>query len=115
MGMSTLYGSASKTDAAEQQQQRANRPHLHHEAKTLGDVLERRGDDVGAHEWSEAHHQQPGDYGDVAHRVREKAPALADPGDQHARDSWADHSRAVEHRGIQRDGVHQIAAAHHVA
>ena len=60
------------------------------------------------------HQHQSGDHGDVADAVDEKAPALAQPGDQDARNRRADHASAVEHGRIQGDGVHQVVLADHV-
>ena len=60
------------------------------------------------------HHQQTNDHGDVAHRVDEEAPALADLCYKDPGNSRADDARPVEHGRVQRDGVHQIFLAHHV-
>ena len=53
-------------------------------------------------------HHQTDDHGDVTQRIAEKAPAFADAGDQQTADAWADRSRAINHRRIQRDRAHQI-------
>ena len=63
---------------------------------------------------TQLHQQQARDHGNVADAVGEKTPALADPRDQHTGDGRADHARAVEHGGVQRDRVHQVFAADHV-
>ena len=59
-------------------------------------------------------HHEADDHGDIAHAVREKAPALADGGHQNARDRRAHDARAVEHRRVERDGVDEIFAPHHL-
>jgi hypothetical protein len=60
------------------------------------------------------HQQQSRDDGHVADRVQEEAPALADAGDQRARDRRSHDAGTVEHRRVEGDGVHQITTAHHV-
>ena len=60
------------------------------------------------------HHCQADDHGDVAYGVGGKAPAFAHLCHQNSGDRRADDARSIEHRGIQRDGVHQVLFADHV-
>ena len=60
------------------------------------------------------HQQQSRNHREIADPVGEEAPALADRIDQHARHGRPDHAGAVEHRGVQGDGVDQILPADHV-
>jgi len=60
------------------------------------------------------HQEEPGNDRDVAHAIRKKAPALAQAGDQNTRDCGADYARAIEHRRIQCDGIHQVFLADHI-
>jgi hypothetical protein len=69
---------------------------------------------AGARSAVNLHQQQSDDHGDVADGIGGKAPAFSDSCHQNSGYGWTDDARAVEHRGIQRDGVHQIFFADHV-
>ena len=60
------------------------------------------------------HHEQPGDDGEIAHAVQKETPAFADDRDEMPGDRRTDDARAVDHRGIERDGVHQVLAPDHL-
>ena len=61
-----------------------------------------------------AHQQQSDNHGDVADGVGCKAPAFADFRDQDSGDGGANDARAIEHRRVESDGVHQVFLADHV-
>ena len=60
------------------------------------------------------HHQQRDDHRQKTERIQEEAPAFTDEYDGKACDGWPDDARAIEDRGIQRDGVGQILLADHM-
>src|SRR5947207_5430379 len=78
----------------------------------LAHPLAGRGGRAVGPEGGEAHRQEPGDDGDVAHPVQQEAQADAGRTDHHARDGRADDPRRVEHGRVQRDRIHQVVPAH---
>ncbi len=102
-----------QADQAQQQKQGANDLGVVDPAKAFDNVFNRR---TFAGTWCavHAHQRQADDHGDVADRIGGKAPAFSNFRHQNSGDGWADDARAIEHRGIQRDGVHQILFADHV-
>ncbi len=53
------------------------------------------------------------DAGEIAHGVYQKTGALSHCGDQYAGNGGADQPRAVDHRGVQGDGVAEYVLVLH--
>ena len=58
--------------------------------------------------------RERGEHGEEAERIDDEADAGAERGDHGARDRGADHARAVEQPGVQRDRVRQRARPDHL-
>ena len=56
------------------------------------------------------HHEQRRDYGQVADSIDEETPSFTDRCDHNTRDSRADQSRAIHHRGVDGDGITEVVA-----
>ena len=105
---------AEQAENAQQQQRRTDRNVAHGEAKTLDETAHRRfacSSDLFS---INTHHQQRDDYRQKTERIQEKAPTLTDEYDRKTCDGWPDNARAIEDRGIKRDGVGQILLADHM-
>ena len=60
------------------------------------------------------HHQKTDDHSNVTDRVGEEAPAFPDTSHQDASNGRTHDPGSIEHRGIQRDCIHQVFFAYHV-
>ena len=102
-----------QADHSDQEDQREDWFGAADEAEAFDDMFVRRSILGGSAQRFEFHHQQADDDGDIADGVGKEAPAFADARHQNSGDGRADDAGAVEHRGIERDGVHQIFAHDH--
>ena len=59
----------------------------------------------------DVHHQKRTDHREVADRVQEKTPALAERRHHESGDRRPDDACAIQHRGVERDRIHDIVAA----
>lgn len=60
------------------------------------------------------HEQEANNDGDVTEGIGGKTPALTDSCHQNSRDGWTNNARAIEHRGIECNGIHKVFFADHV-
>ena len=104
---------AGERDDAQQNQQRFHRCGSRHEREPRHRIAPCRTGHGGPGLRRHLHQQQTGDHRDVAQAIQQKAPALADRRDEETSDRGTDHARAVDHRGIQRDRIHQVVAPDH--
>ena len=56
---------------------------------------------------------QSTDDGDKTERVQQKQRRNAEPGNEHTTQSRPQHTRHIDQRRVERDGVGQVFAAHH--
>ncbi len=87
---------------------------MHYEPEPLDNALQPGGNPPVAFARRDGHEQQAGNHGDIARAVGEEAPAFADGRHGHAGDGRAEDAGAIEHGGIQGDGIDQIFPVHHL-
>ena len=88
-------------------------PGVHGEAKSFQNALQPGNYPARALARRDDHEQQADDHRNVTHAVGEEAPAFADGRHRDAGDGRAQDAGAVEHGGIQRDGIDQVFRDHH--
>ncbi len=105
---------AHEADQAQQQEQGSNGNRAVHELEPFAERFKGRKFSAPARA-VHPHHQQTGDDGDVAHAVGKKAPAFANLRQHQTGHRRTHDPRSIEHGRVERDGVHQIFPAHHIA
>ena len=75
------------------------------EAESLAQFFQRRRAVMCRRRFLNAHHEKARDYGQIAQAVQQETPALADHRHQSSGNCRACHARAVEHRGVQGNGI----------
>ena len=83
------------------------------EAESFQNALQPRNHPPRALARRDGHQQQADDHRNVTHAVGEEAPAFADGRHRDAGDGGPQNAGAVEHGGIQRDGIDQVFRHHH--
>jgi hypothetical protein len=62
----------------------------------------------------DVHEQQRANHGYIADCIQQEAPAFADGCDYDPGHSRTDDPRSVQHRGVERDGVHDVSVVNHL-
>ncbi len=104
---------AHQAHHSHEEEQRANRREAAGVAEPLTHLVEHAGGSRCPRSRCDPHRKERGNHGDVAHRIDEKAPPLADGCDEDAGRCGAEQARGVDHGGVERDGVGQVRAILH--